>query len=528
MELDLMKSALWTRLLVASFTVGGVSACQSSSGEQDLSTDGSAEVDGSDVAGAESTGPEDDQDGTSTAESTSDTPASSVDPSDPAQDAPDDAVTWHQHIAPLVATKCRGCHTEGGISPFSIDNYDEATVWANHMNAAIEAGTMPPWGAQETDECTPPAPFKDDIRLTQTEKELFAAWVEQGTPEGDPDQAVELPSPPQMDLPAPNRQLTIPSGVTVEGTSDDFVCFTIDPEITDEVWLTGTQVFAGNDAIVHHALVFLDREGQGETLADENGQYRCFGGAGLDQTRLLGAWAPGAVPGVLPPDTGSRLQPGDKLVVQVHYHPTGQGPETDDATRVDLQWTEEEPSYTGGIFLIGNFEQEDAAFAGGEGYGLTTGPDFLIPAGARDHQEVNRYWLDDEGDSLARLVDIYVWMVGTHMHYVGTDMKITVETPDDEEQCLVQTPNWDFNWQRGYFFEGDVEDLPTIHAGDSLTMRCTYDNSLENPFVREALDDQGLTQPMDVALGEETLDEMCLGVFGLAVPSQFSELFGLR
>jgi hypothetical protein len=222
------------------------------------------------------------------------------------------------------------------------------------------------------------------------------------------------------------------------------------------------------------------------------------------------------------------LQPGDKLIVQVHYHPTGQGPETDDSTRIDLQWTEEEPAYTGGIFLIGNFEQVDAGFAGGEGYGLTTGPDFLIPAGAQNHQEVNRYWLDDEGDPLARLVDIYVWMVGTHMHYVGTDMKITVETPTDEEQCLVQTPHWDFNWQRGYFFEGDVADLPTIHAGDTLTMRCTYDNSMENPFVREALDDQGLTEPMDVALGEETLDEMCLGVFGLAVPSQFAELFGLR
>jgi hypothetical protein len=284
---------------------------------------------------------------------------------------------------------------------------------------------------------------------------------------------------------------------------------------------------AGNDAIVHHALVFLDRDGQGAELADENGQYKCFGSPLLDKTVLLGAWAPGAVPARLPPNMGTRLQPGDQIVVQVHYHPTGQGNEVDDSTRIDLQWTTQEPDYVGGIYLIGNFEQVGPTWAGGEGYGLVTGPDFLIPAGATNHVETNRFLIDDGGDILARLVPIYVWMVGTHMHYVGTDMKVTVEDGVGESQCLVQTPNWDFNWQRGYFFDGEVRQLPVIHAGDSLTMRCTYDNSLNNPFVRQALEDQGYSEPQDVRLGNETLDEMCLGVFGLAVEKQYADDFGL-
>jgi hypothetical protein len=509
MEPNLMRSTFWESLVLASLTLGGFSSCQSSAGGDEPNQNGGP----TDAASSKVSEIDDTQaDGAS-----SEAPMNA-----------EDTVTWYQHVAPLVTAKCGSCHTDGGIAPFSVDDYEQAAIWAKQMNTAIEAGTMPPWGAQETEECTPPAPFKDDIRLSQEEKDLFAAWVAQDTPEGDALEAAELPTPLSLDLPSADRQLTIPSSVTVEGTADDFVCFALDPEITEEVWLTGTQVFAGNDAIVHHALVFLDREGQGANMADDNGQYRCFGSPGLDDTRLLGAWAPGAVPGVLPPDTGMYLQPGDKLVVQVHYHPTGQGPETDDATRIDLQWTQEEPSYVGGIFLIGNFDEVDAAIAGGEGYGLMTGPDFVIPAGAPDHREVNRFWLDDQGDPLARLVDIYVWMIGTHMHYVGTDMKITVETPSGDEQCFVQTPSWDFNWQRGYFFDGDVGNLPTIHAGDSLTMRCTYDNSLENPFVREALDDQGLTEPRDVALGDETLDEMCLGVFGLAVQSQYAEAFGLQ
>jgi hypothetical protein len=225
---------------------------------------------------------------------------------------------------------------------------------------------------------------------------------------------------------------------------------------------------------------------------------------------------------------GTPLKPGDKLVVQIHYHPTGEGAEMDATTRVNLQWIEDEPDYISRIFLIGNIQEEDAEWAGGKGYGLTTGPDFLIPAGAKGHQEINRFLLDDGGDPFARLVPVHVWLASTHMHYVGTDMKITVTEPSGAEQCLVQTPKWDFEWQRGYFYEGEVEELPVVRLGDSLTMRCTYDNSMDNPFVREALEDQGLTEPQDVRLGDETLDEMCIGVFGFAVHKDVAKDFGFQ
>lgn len=438
-----------------------------------------------------------------------------------------ETVTWYGHIAPLVHEKCGGCHNEDGIGPFSIETYEEAHMWASEMQRAIQAGTMPPWAAQDTDECTPPADFKDDLRLSDEQKALFAEWIADGRLEGDTDDAAPLPPAPQLELDSPDRMLTIPSGVTVAGTSDEFVCLTLNPEITEPVWLTGTQVVPGNTSIVHHALLFLDRAGEGVQLANEQGQYPCFGGPNLGNPTLLAAWAPGSVPSLTPENTGTPLQPGDRLVVQMHYHPTGAGEETDDATRIDLKWTTEEPDYVSNIFLIGNFEDSDQEYQGGPGYGLTTGPDFLIPAGAQGHQEVNRFLLPDGGDEFARLVPISLFAVGTHMHYVGTDMKISVENSEGDDQCLIQTPEWDFNWQRAYFFEGAVEDMPKIYLGDSLTMRCTYDNSLENPFVRQALDEQGLEEPVDVVLGEESLDEMCLGVFAVAVPKELAAVIGL-
>jgi len=51
-----------------------------------------------------------------------------------------------------------------------------------------------------------------------------------------------------------------------------------------------------------------------------------------------------------------------------------------------------------------------------------------------------------------------------------------------------------------------------------LTLDCTFDNRMNNPHLAAALADQGLDAPIDVYLGEQTLDEMCLGVFGVATP----------
>ena len=55
--------------------------------------------------------------------------------------------------------------------------------------------------------------------------------------------------------------------------------------------------------------------------------------------------------------------------------------------------------------------------------------------------------------------------------------------------------------------------------GDTLRMRCTFDNSTDNHFVVEALDAQGLDKPVDVPLGEDTLDEMCLAAIGIMYPN---------
>jgi hypothetical protein len=37
--------------------------------------------------------------------------------------------------------------------------------------------------------------------------------------------------------------------------------------------------------------------------------------------------------------------------------------------------------------------------------------------------------------------------------------------------------------------------------------------------VKKALEDAGMSEPITVTLGEQTLDEMCLGALGILIPN---------
>ena len=54
------------------------------------------------------------------------------------------APTWSD-VAPIFADKCVGCHTPGGIAPFSLRNARTAAAYANGILVMTRLGRMPPW-----------------------------------------------------------------------------------------------------------------------------------------------------------------------------------------------------------------------------------------------------------------------------------------------------------------------------------------------------------------------------------------------
>lgn len=424
--------------------------------------------------------------------------------------------TFHADVEPILQKHCQSCHFEGRIAPFPLVTYEDAKNAAPIMVAQTKSGAMPPWGALETDACKPRLGWKDDPRLTADEIATLEAWSLAGAPEGDPKDAPPAYTPPEEGLPGVAQTIEPDAPYTAGGDKDEFRCFVIDPKLTETKYLNGWNFVAGNKAVVHHALMFVNADRSALALADEDGGYDCFGGAGVSDAQLVAAWAPGGRPVELEPNIGTPIQAGSVFVMQIHYHPAGLANQVD-STKFQMRFTAD-PEYQMVTALIGNFGKP---MSGGDGLQPGDGGEveFRIPANAKDHVESMIFTMPDKVGG-GPLPELKLYGVATHMHYVGTDMKIEIDrgaatASDPASECLLETPKWDFSWQRFYSYDAPIESLPTIHAGDKLKLRCVYDNTTDNPFVVQALKDQKLTAPKDVTLGETTLDEMCLGGFAV-------------
>jgi hypothetical protein len=434
--------------------------------------------------------------------------------------------TFHKDVEPILQKSCQGCHAPGKIAPFGLIGYEDAKAVAGLMATRTAERTMPPWSAVDTADCKPRFGWKDDKRLSEEEIATIKEWNEAGAPKGDPKDA-----PPAIDVSKedglPGTELTLEpqKPYVTSGEKDQFRCFVLDPKLLTDSFLNGSHVLAGNAKVVHHAVLFLDSKRASLTKADADGGYECFGGSGLPETPVVSVWTPGAVPSEYPPNVGMSVPKGSLLVMQIHYHPGGTTADPD-LTKVQLRFnkllpTQAMPEYVAFFGGVGNAPKQLA-----DGDGLQPGPNdtggiqFMIPAGAKDHTETMRFTVPLPDPTKPPPPEFKIYSSQTHMHYVGTDMRVSIKRPNPQngepaEECLIDTPKWDFNWQRSYAYNTSLETLPTLRGGDVLTAHCIYDNSLDNPFVKRALMEEKLTAPKDVNLGENTLDEMCIGLFSL-------------
>lgn len=424
--------------------------------------------------------------------------------------------TFHKDVKPILQQHCQGCHSPGQIAPFSLITYEEARAVSALSVKRTQDGSMPPWGARNTEECKPRFGWQHDPRLSEAELATLAAWNDSGTPEGDPRDAPPAVDPSQgSDLTRVDLALQPQKPFVASGEKDQMICFVLDPKLTKDVYVNASKLTPQNLKVAHHAVVFIDETGESLAHANQDGYYECFGTPGLKSLSLLTPWAPGAGPSVSPPNAGTPLRAGSKLVLQMHYHPAG-ATAAPDLTRLELQYNTEIPEYRAQFLAVA------IPVPLPDGDGLQAGPDdengieFTIPPGASDHTETIKHTV---GGGAGQEMKIASAM--THMHYVGVGQQITVHRPsaqgsDPADECLLQT-RWDFNWQQTYTYDASIEALPTLREGDVVKVRCTYDNTLANPFLKRALLEQKLSAPQQVSYGETTLQEMCAGVLSVFV-----------
>ncbi|HEY3665528.1 MAG TPA: hypothetical protein VGL19_05985, partial [Polyangiaceae bacterium] len=260
-------------------------------------------------------------------------------------------VTFHRDVEPILQRSCQSCHVSGGIAPFPLMTFADAVPVAADMATQTAAKVMPPWHAQNTDECTVPLGWKNDVRLSDAQIATLQAWVDAGKPEGDP---ADAPPPREIvtGLPGVQQELKPDAPFSVAPGADEFHCFVLDPKLTKDSYLNGMFVIPGNSSVVHHVLVFSDPTGASLAKADANKSYSCFGGVGVADAELLEAWTPGGVPLEYPANIATPVAKGALLVMQVHYHPHSATDTASDQTRVQLRFVDTAPEWDAVTKLI--------------------------------------------------------------------------------------------------------------------------------------------------------------------------------
>ncbi len=408
---------------------------------------------------------------------------------DPTPTAPLTPATWHKDVAPVVQTKCGACHVEGGIAPFPLQTYADAFAHRAAIRASVQAGTMPPW-PPSTDCST----YKQDRSLDDAQKALLTRWVDEGAAEGDAADTVAAAAP-TGGLSRADVILEMPEAYLPTQSPDDYRCFLIDWPETRTRYITGFRADPGNRATVHHVIAFLAKPAQVAAFqalddASAGPGYTCFGGPGGDARRAtwLGGWAPGSLGQDFPEGSGLRVEPGSKVVLQVHYNDHGQRAAAD---------------RTAVAFKVDDTVKKVAVVQ------PWTNPDWVsdtvpmhIAAGVADTTHV---WSMGPTPFMSFItegvfvnnVPITVHAAALHMHTRGTHARAEVRHASGARTCLLDIPRWDFHWQGSYALQKPVQ----VWNGDDLALECHWDNSAPGATERR--------------WGEGTDDEMCLGVFYL-------------
>lgn len=378
--------------------------------------------------------------------------------------------TFAHDIAPILYQNCASCHHAGEAGPFPLVTYEDVRKHARQIEAVTHSRYMPPWPPD-----VPHGDFQDERRLTDSQIRLIAEWVRAGAPEGT---VSEIPPAPhftdgwQLGPPDIILQPTRPFSLPASGP-DVFWNFIFKPDIQITHYVRAIEIRPGQNRIVHHANLLIDRTGSTRRLelipgAGFPGMDLTLDRNPLDPDSHFLFWKPGTLPYSEPDGMSWRLDPGNYLVLNTHLQPTGKPEEV--LPTVGLYFTETPPARFPMLIQL----EHDGA--------LNIPPDdadFLI------------------SDDFRSPLDLDVLAVYPHAHYLGKLLECYATLPDGRREWLIRIPAWDLNWQAVYRYRQPI----FLPKGSVISMRYHYDNSAANPRNPNR-------PPKLVRAGNQATDEM--------------------
>jgi mono/diheme cytochrome c family protein len=364
-------------------------------------------------------------------------------------------VTYNGEVGRIINENCVVCHREGGIGPMQLGSYDQVRPWAPLIQLRVANKEMPPYaydhgiGIQE---------LQGDWRLQQEDIDTIVAWVNQGAPLGDPDQAVPAPvlNDPnewnfvdqfgQPDVIIPSVAMDIPA----DG-NDLWSNHYVESTITTDRCIKAVQVKPrGNaKAVVHHANSSVE-------LLQDDGSFERYGQL---TEYAMGKW------GEIVPDGVCRTIPAGSMVRwSIHMFPGGLGamaPGTiikDNVVEIGL-WLHPE-----GFAEQAQYKQDLKL------YQISPQDDLVIPP--------NGYHMTQGFHSFDHPVRIDSFQPHGHLRMNAASLEIFYPATGKTEQ-ISQISNWSATWHHSHIYEPEV--APLLPTGAVLVLKQWYDNTAANP-----------------------------------------------
>ena len=376
----------------------------------------------------------------------------------------DATVTYSDQVSRILQARCVSCHRPGEIGPMDLSNFDDASAWADMIAEVVSEKRMPPWHASPEH-----GSFENDRRMPEEEIETIQRWVTKGAVRGDASHEPpalkfvdgwQLPREPDLVVPMANKPAEIPARGDVK-----YQYFVADPKLTEDTWVNGMEIVAGNPSVVHHILIFV---------REKNSNKRNLDGA----RGFLAGYVPGTRVQMMPEGMGKRIPANSEFVFQVHYTPNGTA--TTDLSKVGF-WIADPKTITHEIHTTSSVQ-----------------PELHIPPKEANYQA--------SAMQPEELPECELLSLSPHMHVRGKSFRYTAVYSDGNREILMDVPNYDFNWQTEY----RLSEKKRLPKGTRIFCEAVFDNSTNN-----------LNNPDPnswVHWGDQTYEEMMIGYFHVSIP----------
>jgi hypothetical protein len=398
----------------------------------------------------------------------------------------DSSPTYYHDVLPILQNHCEVCHRPGEIGPMPLVTYQQARPMARLIANATSQRTMPPWFADPQF-----GRFSNDPSLTQREIDILQAWANSDAPPGNTADAPPAPHWAQgWKIPQPDVVFRMPKPVAIPAHGDvEYTYEIVHTGFTEGKWAQKSEIRPASPENVHHAVVYVRPPGSAwlknapigvpftaSDMTDEQDRRDTH----MTTADILLVYAPGSSPDNWPDGMAKFIPAGSDIVFQMHY--TTHGRAKTDQTSIGIVFAKNKPKQR--VLTL-----------------QLTNDRFVIPPGVDNYRvEVHGSLPND-----ASLLSFF-----PHLHLRGKQFDYNILHPDGSIEPLLRV-HYNFYWQLSY----RLAEPRSLKAGTVLQAVALFDNSRNNPHNPDP--------NAAVYWGDQTYDEMMVGFFDLAVPSDLDK-----